>query len=224
MRKDWKKTAIVILEIAVVYLILMAIMHFGTAIVNLGNTLFAQMALYVAVYAVFAAVPILALLITKTPLSILKFQKTAVGRQIAWGLCVFALTMLLYVGLPLLLGASKSMVLSYKSPTVGILVFYALFDLICVGLGEELAFRGYLLGRIMSITSVPWLPLLLSALLYGAMYYPITQSWFSVATATVIGLIYGFFRWKVKNCTVLSLAIAHGLNEAVIVVASYFLL
>jgi uncharacterized protein len=66
--------------------------------------------------------------------------------------------------------------------------------------------------------------MVISAVVFGLWHYPNTHSLVNVASTTVIGLFYGFCRWRVKDCSLLSLSVAHGLNDAVIILLSYFLL
>ena len=61
MITDRKKTVIAILEILVTYFILMTIMMFSTEIFSIGQTQEAVIVLSVAIYALFAGIPIAAL-------------------------------------------------------------------------------------------------------------------------------------------------------------------
>ena len=162
------------------------------------------MVISVALYAAMAAIPLAALRIGKVPLSVLGFKKDKLGSQLAAALVLFLVTIGVWVAIPLLLGAGRQDVLSHKSSTVGVLVFYVFYDLICVGFGEELAFRGYLYGRLQSLSTPAWLPMLISAVLFGLWHFPGTLSVVNVASTMVMGLLYGLCRWKVRSCSLLS--------------------
>lgn len=219
-----KKKLGTVLELAIVYVLLLLVVTFSAAFVQLGGTVPVRMALYVAIYIVIAAIVILALVLRKIPLGALGFKKKNISRQLLAAIPIFIVTVSVAVVIPLLLGANKTDVLSFKSSSLQVLIFYLFFDFICVGFGEELAFRGYFYSRIQSLSSIPWLPMVLTAVMFGFWHYPVTQSFLNVAVTSVLGLFYGYCRWKRKNCTVLSLSVAHGLHDAFIITLSYFLL
>jgi membrane protease YdiL (CAAX protease family) len=223
MVKETRK-ALILLEMAIVYLLLLVVVTFFSSIVGLGGSRFVKMALSVALYAVFAAVPIVSMRIRKVPLSILGFKKEKLGRQLAAAVVIFVMTICVAVVIPLLVGIDRQDVLSHKSSSVQVLIFYIVYDLICVGFGEEIAFRGYLYGRTGSISSAAWLPMLLSAVLFGFLHFPSTLNLINVAATMALGLLYGLCRWKVKSCSLLSLSIAHGLHDATIILLSFWLL
>lgn len=213
-----------LLELIIVFLLLLGIVFFSSSIVRLGSSRMAKMALSVAVYIGIAGIPMLAMFLRKIPFSTLHFRKKNIGKQLIIAIILFAITISAAVVIPLLVGVSKSNVFGFKSASIQVLVFYLVFDFICVGFGEEIAFRGYIYSRIESLSSITWLPMVLSALAFGLWHYPNTHSLINVVSTGLIGLLYGFCRWKIKGCSLLSLAIAHGLNDAVIVLLSYYLL
>lgn len=212
------------IELLMPYVIIILIAMFSQTLVSLGSTVPARMLLTLSVYIGIGAV--IWAFIKKSRFSIanLKISQKHIGKQILIGLCIFAAIFLITVIIPMLMGMNKRDVLSFKSPSVQILIFYIFYDIFCVGLIEELAFRGYFYAKLESMTSKPWIPMLLSSIMFGFFHFPSTLNFLNVLVTTVIGLVYGICRWKIKNCTLLSLTIAHGLQDAAIVTFSFFLL
>jgi len=210
-------------EMTSVYIILLFIIKSLSFIVKLGNTKTEKIILSILVYAAIGAIPVITMCIRKIPLSTLGFSNKNIAKQLMVAIVIFIIT-ISFVIIPLLFGVNKTEMLSFKSSSIGVLTFYIFYDLICIGFGEEIVFRGYFYSRIKSISSISWLPMLLSAILFGVIHFINTLSLGNVIGATVLGLIYGFFRWKVKNCSLLSLGIAHGLHDACILIMSYYLL
>jgi membrane protease YdiL (CAAX protease family) len=65
---------------------------------------------------------------------------------------------------------------------------------------------------------------IISALMFGFMHFPSGQDFLQVIVTAVIGLFYGFARVKIKNCSTLTVGIAHGLHDTFILILSCFLL
>jgi len=92
-----------------------------------------------------------------------------------------------------------------------------------VGVGEELIWRGYFYERIKEITNSGTWAVVISSILFGLWHYPNGQNIMQVLMVSGLGLIYGFARMKVKDCSTLATGIAHGLHDAVIIILSYIL-
>ncbi|SDM52014.1 CPBP family intramembrane glutamic endopeptidase [Acetanaerobacterium elongatum] len=213
-----------VIEMAVVYILLMTVVAFSSDIVKLGNTVGAKMALTVLVYVILTAIPLAVIKLEKIPFSSLGFSKEKAGKQLLAAAAILAVTIGVCVIIPLLIGINKTEVLGFKCRSLPILIFYVFYDIICVGFGEEVAFRGYFYSRIKALSQKEWMPVIFSALLFGLWHFPNTLNIMNVVMTSILGLGYAFCRWKIKNCSLLSLALAHGLHDAVITVLSYILL
>jgi membrane protease YdiL (CAAX protease family) len=213
------------LEILAVYLMVTLIVGFSSSLVSLGGNVPVKMTITLLVYAVMAAIPACICFFRKISFSELGFTRKKVGKQIIISLCIFTLTFCASVIIPLLLGADKSNVLlSYKYSSVSILIFYIIYDFLFVGFGEEFIFRGYFLNRIGATANSKLLAIILSSILFGLWHYPHGRDIFQVIGTTLIGMVYGFARYKIKDCSLLSVSIAHGLQDTAISVLSYMLL
>ncbi|MDR0915762.1 MAG: CPBP family intramembrane metalloprotease [Oscillospiraceae bacterium] len=95
------------------------------------------------------------------------------------------------------------------------LVFAIIFNFLVVGTTEEIMFRGYLLGLFRAaIGSNAWAVVIVSVL-FGAIHYPGYETWHKVATTTLIGALYGTAMLVIPDCTLLTVIVAHGVNNAV---------
>lgn len=217
------KNKSLVLEITAVYAAVLLIVVFTSDIVSLGGSVPVKMLLTVGAFAVMTAVPLAVCRIRKISFSALGFSKNKVGLQLLISLGIFAVTISAAVLLPLFLGFDKADVLSFKSSSIVVLVFYILFDIICVGFGEEFVFRGYMYSRLKTASGSDWKAIAVSSVLFGLMHFPNTRNVMNVVSTAALGFLYAFCRHKLKNCTVLTLSVAHGLHDAAITLLSYIL-
>ena len=73
----------------------------------------------------------------KASVSTFGYTKRNIGKQLLIVLAIFIVTISVAVVIPLAVGVSKTDVLSFKSSSLSILIFYIFYDLICVRFGEE---------------------------------------------------------------------------------------
>lgn len=93
-----------------------------------------------------------------------------------------------------------------------------------VGMGEEMLFRGYFMERFRTLTDSWIWAVVMSALMFGIWHFPNGQDFLQVILTALIGAIYGLAMLKIKNCSTLSLGIAHGLHDVYILILSCILL
>jgi membrane protease YdiL (CAAX protease family) len=137
--------------------------------------------------------------------------------QGAWALSLCASLLALFVALPVLLGQSlKDLV-----PVRDSLWFAIPYRLIFVGFAEELLFRGYLLNSIKRISNSTITAIVVSSFLFGAWHYILSGSIAQVAFTTAIGIILAVPRMAGKNCSIVSVSLAHGLYDATLSILSW---
>jgi len=160
-------------------------------------------------------VPGILMLVNKEKPADLGFRKEKLLRQIGIGALLAAAMSLVFTVLPIALGF-KDMVggTSYKYAWQFTFEFF--YCILGVALAEEVIFRGYIFRKLLEIKSSRWLAILVSSVLFG-LFHVFGGNWIQVLMTSVIGLIYCIFREKIKSCTLLSLIIAHGVYDALIV-------
>ncbi|PRR83451.1 CPBP family intramembrane glutamic endopeptidase [Clostridium vincentii] len=144
-------------------------------------------------------------------------------KQIGIGIGIF-LVLSLFTIAPLLAGVSIQEVLNFKPKNLGVLIFFIFFDIFCVGFGEELVFRGYFFKRLNEIFNSKVWGIAISSILFGLFHYPTNHDIVQVITAIFFGVFMSLCTLKIKNCGLISLAIAHGLTDAFVIFLGYFLL
>nr|MCR5146583.1 CPBP family intramembrane metalloprotease [Clostridia bacterium] len=85
-----------------------------------------------------------------------------------------------------------------------------------VAVAEEFIFRGYLLNILKRMSKNTIIPIIVTSLLFG-LFHILNGNIIQVIVTTLIGLILVICKEKIKNCTLLSLIIAHGLYDWLIV-------
>lgn len=86
-------------------------------------------------------------------------------------------------------------------------VFYYIFG---VAAAEEILVRGYLYTKLYEIKESHCFATLVSSLIFG-FYHIYGGNMRQMTTAAVFGIVLCIFRLKLKNCTLLSLILAHGI-------------
>ena len=139
-----------------------------------------------------------------------------IGVGIAAGLCFV-------VGIiPILCG--QSMVGSHMEMSVGKLLLVAVEEILFVGVGEEIVFRGYIQNQFeIWLKKCKWLAPLIAAAIFG-LWHLINGSLIQVLFATAIGCVLGYSKYFIKDCSLLSVIIAHGLYDFSLVLLASFLL
>lgn len=93
------------------------------------------------------------------------------------------------------------------------LVYDFLFFMLIIGPVEELIFRVYLQDAFVSIFSrCKWIGVILAALLFG-LWHLFNGNLFQMLFTFGIGLVFGFAKYKIKDCTYISVAFGHGLYD-----------
>ena len=221
--EDYMKKKLII-EIIIAYpLVVLATVAYHFLLMPALSSRPLKMTVMCLFYAVIVGIPFLLMKASKAPVDF-GFRRENILRQIITGIGLFAAMSVVFIGLPLLIGFNKTDVLNFKAGSIGILIFFLLFDVLFVGMGEEIIFRGYFLNRFQTLTSSKVWAVVLSSVLFGLWHYPAGQNPMQVLMTAVLGAIYATVRLKMKGCTTLSVGIAHGLNDAFIVLLSYFLL
>ena len=103
-----------------------------------------------------------------------------------------------------------------------VLIFDLLFYLLIIGPVEEFVFRVYLQDTFVSFFEKnKWLGVLIASFLFG-LWHIINGSIIQVLFTFFIGLVFGFAKYKIKDCGYVGVAFAHGLYDFLIAVVRMF--
>ena len=161
-------------------------------------------------------IPGILMIVNKENLVDIGFRKDKIPLQIGIGvLLAFAMSLVMTV-LPILLGL-KGMVGSTTYTQVWKFIFQFIYAIFGVALAEELLFRGYIFHKLLEIKNSKWFAIITSSLLFG-LFHICNGSIIQFFMTAFLGFLFCIFREKIKECTLLSLIIAHGVYDALIVV------
>jgi membrane protease YdiL (CAAX protease family) len=160
-------------------------------------------------------VPGILMIVNKESLGDIGFRKEKILLQIGIGvLLAFAMSLVLTV-FPIMLGL-KEMVGNTTYTQTWKFVYQFIYAIFGVALAEELIFRGYIFNKLLKIKNSKWFAIIISSLLFG-LFHIFNENIIQVFMTAFLGFLFCIFREKIKGCTLLSLIIAHGVYDAMIV-------
>jgi len=159
--------------------------------------------------------PGILMMVNKENLYEIGFTREKILEQIGIGIFLaFALSLALTV-LPIVLGF-KDMVGSTAYTQIWKFIYQFIYAVLGVALAEEFVFRGYIFNKLLNIKESRWFAIIISSLLFG-LFHIFNGNVFQVFMTSFLGFLFCIFREKMKGCTLLSLIIAHGVYDAMIV-------
>jgi membrane protease YdiL (CAAX protease family) len=211
-----KKRDIIELIIAVLgaYAMLTALVMFNRHLL-MGFPLSARIVLTVVTQWALFLVPGILMLVRREKIADLGFSKEKVPNQIAAGVIIAVAMSAVFTVLPILLGF-KDMVGATSYTKAWQFIYQFGYAILGVALAEELIFRGYIFYKLIKIKDSKWFAIIVSSLLFG-FFHIFNGNIIQIAMTTILGIIYCVLRERIKHCTTLSLIIAHGMYDALIV-------
>lgn len=196
---------------------------FANRFAGLITTIALRIVIIYIIYIAMISLVVIACKIEKKKIWDLGFYREKMRFQILIGIGI-AIGLSFFIGaLPILIGGSGASLIGGKQTNVLNIVYSILTDLIFIGTAEELIFRGYIQTRINALTKYKFIGVLIAGALFG-LWHIINGSWIQVILTFLIGSAFGFCRAYIKNCSLLSVIIAHGLYDALLVIFAVILL
>jgi len=104
------------------------------------------------------------------------------------------------------------------------LIYYFLFYLFIIGPVEELVFRVYIQDSFINyFKNHKWIGVIITSFLFG-LWHLINGSIIQVLFTFGIGLVFGFTKYKIKNCSYLSVALGHWLYDFLNIIVCMFII
>ena len=203
----------VILAICGAFIVVFGLRMFNQYLL-FGFSLVCRMILMVVTQWTLFLVPGMLMLTGNEKLSGIGFSKERIPNQILMGILLALPMSAILTVLPILLGF-KDMVGSACYTHAWQFIFEFVYTIMGVALAEELVFRGYLFCKLLEIKNSRWFAIIVSSVLFG-LFHIFSGNPVQVIMTAVIGFIYCIYREKVRDCTLLSLIIAHGLYDGMI--------
>lgn len=139
----------------------------------------------------------------------LGFVRGRAARQLAAGILLAAVLLLLIVGVPALTGADVRGIVGAGRNAL----WFALVSAVTVGVAEELMFRGYLLGRLHIALGSRAGAIIVSSALFGLLHL-VGGDIVQVVVTACIGALLATARVIWPSCSLASVIVAHVLYDA----------
>ena len=175
-------------------------------------SLIGRMILMVVMYWGIAFVPFVFFVKNKDSLSDLGFSKNNILKQILIGIGVALVMSFLFTFIPMLIFGKENIYSGYSYKYIWQYVYYFVYITCGVALTEEFVFRGYLFKKLEIVCRKDIIPIVVSSVLFG-LFHIFNGSIVQVIITSFIGLFLVLCREKIIYCSLLSLIIAHGLYD-----------
>ena len=175
------------------------------------------------VYWLIALVPIIIIFVNKDKLAEYGFSKEKVTFQIIVGVITGVTMSLILTLIPHLLGFGEYVDSGKRYEYLWQFIYEFFYCIFAVGFVEEFVFRGFIYQKIKSIGQRDMIAIIGSSVLFGA-FHLFGGNIIQMVMTACLGVFFCVCRLKVKNCSTLSLIIAHGVYDALITVFASILL
>lgn len=203
------------------------------SIVFIGSCFLSRAIFHIEDYALRCTLNLLQIAIDSIAIAVVAMKLTSQERkllptkrrlwlQILIGFGLAAVLCLIFRIIPILCG--QSFPGSYKEMPLSEIIFYSVKVIIFVGIGEEVLFRGYIQNQFeIWLKKFKWLAPLIAAILFGLCHF-INGTLQNVLAATFCGCVFGYSKFSIKDCTLLSVIIAHGMYDFSLMFLTGFIL
>lgn len=151
------------------------------------------------------------------------FPAEKLGLQLLWGLGIGAALSAVCTLLPHLLGWGHLVGGGQTYYTqLWQFAYQLVYYVAAVGLVEEFIFRGFLFHRLRLLFRSEWAAILISSALFGLFHFG-SGDVLQMLSTGLLGGVFCLCRKKLRHCTLLSLIIAHGIYDWMIIVWAFLL-
>ena len=168
-------------------------------------------------YWLIAIVPMIIMFLAKDSLKDYGFTKDHLIQQIGIGILIALCLSFLFTVLPHLAGKGDWVNNGHDYEFLWQFLYDFLYYILAIALVEEFIFRGFLLQKLKQITNSSLVAILGSSILFG-LFHLASGNIIQLFTTTILGIILALCKERIKNCTLLSVIIAHGVYDALITV------
>ncbi len=210
-----KKIIETIIAVVSVFLLEFGLICFNKYVL-MSLLLAARMIFMIVMYWIIALVPIIFCVKNKEKLACLGFSKDKILKQVLIGVVIGCIMSIFITLIPILIFGKENTYSSYNFKYIWQYLYQFIYLLVGVALTEEFIFRGYLLKNIKDICKNSIVPIIITSFLFG-LFHIFNGNIVQVVMTSFIGAIFVICREKIKDCSLLSLIIAHGLYDWLIV-------
>ena len=171
------------------------------------------------VYWLIALIPVIIMFAVKDKLSEYGFSKEKISLQVILGVAIGVVMSFILTLLPHLLGFGEYVDSGKRYEYLWQFIYEFVYCIVAIGFVEEFVFRGFIYQKIKSIFRKDITAVIGSSVLFGV-FHLFSGNIIQMVMTALIGAFFCFCRLKIKNCSTLSLIIAHGVYDALITVFS----
>lgn len=177
----------------------------------------------IIVYWLIALIPIIVMFVNKDKLVEYGFSKDKIKFQIIVGFLIGIAMSVILTLLPHMFGLGEYVDSGKRYQYLWQFIYEFFYCIFAVGFVEEFVFRGFVYKKIKNISQKDIIAIIASSVLFG-MFHLFSGNIIQMLMTACIGAFFCFCRLNVKNCSTLSLIIAHGVYDALITVLASTLL
>lgn len=181
-----------------------------------------RMVCMIVIYWLTALVPVIVMLVRKDNLADY-WNNDRIGYQILTGVLIGTAMSLVLTLVPHLAGFGEYVDGGKRYTYLWQFAYEFLYCITAVGLAEEFVFRGFIYNKIKKISGNYIAAVIGSSVLFG-IFHLFGGNIVQMIMTAFIGAFFCLCKLKIKNCSLLSLIIAHGIYDALITVWASILL
>ncbi len=181
-----------------------------------------RMAAMIITYWAVAVIPVIIIAVSRDKMLYSVFSKEKLIWQILVGVLIGVAFSAVLTLLPHLLGLGTYVDNGRRYTQFWQFVYEFIYCICAVGLVEEFLFRGFFYEKLRRVGNQT-VAMIVSSLLFG-LFHLFNGNIVQMILTSLLGIVWCLCRNKIKNCSLLSLIIAHGIYDALITVFSSLLL
>lgn len=176
-----------------------------------------RMVLMIVTYLLIALVPFCIAVFNKDKWSDYGFSKEKIGYQVLIGFVIAMCMSFVFTVIPHLAGKSEWVNNQHQYRYIWQFIYDFTYFIFAIALVEEFVFRGFFYKKLERLFGSSIGAIAGSSILFGLFHF-LSGNIVQIILTGFIGAIFCVCRVKIKNCTLLSVIIAHGVYDALITV------
>lgn len=179
--------------------------------------LVARMIAMIVSYWLIAVVPIILMILGKDKLSDYGFAKEKVWNQIVIGLVIAVVMSAVLTVIPHIAGFGQYVDTGKRYQYAWQFIYEFVYCVAAIGAVEEFVFRGFIYHKMKTKFKTDMSAVIGSSILFG-LFHLFSGNVVQMVMTALLGVVWCICRNKIKNCSTLSLIVAHGVYDALITV------
>ena len=185
--------------------------------VLMGLPISLRMVMMIITYWAVAIVPFGIMIFAKDKLSEYGFVKEKIVNQVIIGIILGGYMSFVLTLIPTFVGLGDWVDNGHRYRYAWQFIYEFAYCIVAIGLAEEYVFRGFIYSKVKKLSGSVVISVVVSSILFGV-FHILGGNIIQMIMTSIIGVFLCICREKIRNCTILSLIIAHGIYDALITV------